>query len=87
MLRALIDFTLSNARRFYSSIGNSLDGKGLSIFNMFRITKESTTGAYFCHINGLINMTKTLTQNNYGLTAPVKETNNKTVFSKFAIFE
>ena len=29
-LRALIDFTLSNARRFYSSMGNPLDGKGLS---------------------------------------------------------
>ena len=28
-LRALIDFTLSNARRFYSSIGNPLAGKGL----------------------------------------------------------
>ena len=28
-LRALIDFTLSNARRFYSSMGNALDGKGL----------------------------------------------------------
>ena len=30
VLRALIDFTLSNARRFYSSMGNPLDGKGLS---------------------------------------------------------
>ena len=29
-LRALIDFTLSNARRFYSSMGNPLAGKGLS---------------------------------------------------------
>ena len=28
-LRALRDFTLSNARRFYSSMGNPLDGKGL----------------------------------------------------------
>jgi len=28
-LRALIDFTLSNARRFYSSMGNPLDGKGI----------------------------------------------------------
>ena len=28
-LRALTDFTLSNARRFYSSMGNPLDGKGL----------------------------------------------------------
>ena len=27
----LIDFTLSNARRFYSSVGNPLDGKGLII--------------------------------------------------------
>ena len=30
-LRALIDFTLSNARRFYSSMGNPLDRKGLSV--------------------------------------------------------
>ena len=29
-LRALIDFTLSNARRFYSSMGNPLAGKGLT---------------------------------------------------------
>ena len=29
-LRALIDFTLSNAKRFYSSMGNPLDGKGLT---------------------------------------------------------
>ena len=29
-LRALIDFTLSSARRFYSSMGNPLDGKGLN---------------------------------------------------------
>ena len=28
-LRALIDFTLSNARRFYASMGNPLAGKGL----------------------------------------------------------
>ena len=32
VLRALIDFTLSNARRFYSSMGNLLDGKGLNTF-------------------------------------------------------
>ena len=31
VLRALIDFTLSNARRFYSSMGNLLDGKGLRL--------------------------------------------------------
>ena len=30
-LRALIDFTLSNARRFYSSMGNPLAGKGLKV--------------------------------------------------------
>ena len=29
-LRALLDFTLSNARRFYLSMGNPLDGKGLT---------------------------------------------------------
>ena len=30
-LRALRDFTLSDARRFYSSMGNPLDGKGLKV--------------------------------------------------------
>ena len=34
-LRALIDFTLSNARRFYSSMGNPLEGKGLRILFFF----------------------------------------------------
>ena len=29
-LKALIDFTLSNAGRFYLSMGNPLDGKGLT---------------------------------------------------------
>ena len=29
-MRALIDLTLSNAGRFYSSMGNPLDGKGLN---------------------------------------------------------
>ena len=33
-LRALIDFTLSNARRFYPSMGNPLDGKGLFDFKL-----------------------------------------------------
>ena len=28
---ALIDFTLSNTRRFYSSIGNPLGWKGLTV--------------------------------------------------------
>ena len=32
-LRALIDFTLSNAGRFYSSMEKPLDGKGLNIRN------------------------------------------------------
>ena len=32
VLRALIDFTLSNARRFYSSMGNLSDGKGLNFW-------------------------------------------------------
>ena len=36
-LRALIDFTLSNARRFYSSMGNLLDGKGLKTMNFKRV--------------------------------------------------
>ena len=31
-LRALIEFALSNARRFYSSMGNPLAGKGLKPF-------------------------------------------------------
>ena len=30
---ALIDFTLSNARRFYSSMGNPLGLKGLKAFS------------------------------------------------------
>ena len=35
VLRALIDFTLSNARRFYSSMGNLLDRKGLSEYELW----------------------------------------------------
>ena len=34
-----MDFTLSNASRFYSSMGNPLDGKGL-----MRITDEDSSG-------------------------------------------
>ena len=38
-LRALIDFTLSHARRFYSSMGNPLDEKGsASIFYFIQKT-------------------------------------------------
>ena len=33
--RGLIDFTLSNARRFYSSMGNPLGMKGLKVFIMY----------------------------------------------------
>ena len=33
VLRALIDFTLSNARRFYLSTGNPLDGIGLRAYS------------------------------------------------------
>ena len=29
-----MDFTLSNARRFYSSMGNPLDGKGLTLSSL-----------------------------------------------------
>ena len=32
---ALIDFTLSNARRFYSSMGNPLGWKGLKQWDFF----------------------------------------------------
>ena len=35
VLRALLDFTLSNARRFYSSMGNLLDGKGLIYLSLY----------------------------------------------------
>ena len=34
-LRALIDFTLSNARRFYSWMGNPLAAKGLKLLAIF----------------------------------------------------
>ena len=39
--RAVIDFTLANARRFYSSMGNPLHGKGLKdvLFSRFGILK------------------------------------------------
>ena len=42
MLRALIDFTLSNARRFYSSMGNLLDGKGLTTSKTMSLLKSIT---------------------------------------------
>ena len=42
---ALIDFTLSNARRFYSSMGNPLGVKGLTIILSF-IEVEANGGGY-----------------------------------------
>ena len=41
-LRALVDSTLSNARRFYSSMGNPLDGKGLSSAQSCENHKQSS---------------------------------------------
>ena len=38
-LRALLDFTLSNARRFYSSMENPLDGKGLITYEKSGFTE------------------------------------------------
>ena len=39
-LRALKDFTLSNARRFYSSMGYPLDGKGLRCHTFLKFVKN-----------------------------------------------
>ena len=33
----LIDFTLSNARRFYSSMGNPLDTEGLTVTDLKKL--------------------------------------------------
>ena len=41
-LMTIIDFTLSNARRFYSSMGNPSDNEGLSRF--VQITRLSVVG-------------------------------------------
>ena len=46
-LRALIDFTLSNARRFYSSMENSLNAKGL---NMWLAVGRLAAGSFFLGI-------------------------------------
>ena len=62
-LRALIDFTLSNARRFYSSMGNLLDAKGLIQYSfslkciklvghdLKRKKKERTLPCCFLYLN------------------------------------
>ena len=41
-----IDFTLSNARRFYSSMGNLSDGKGLRSFSILRSVREYACPAW-----------------------------------------
>ena len=58
-LWALMDFTLSNARRFYSSMGNPLDGKGLKFLlskvNNYRLVNWLLTLAQswvHCGLNG-----------------------------------
>ena len=48
VLRALIDFILSNARRFYSSMGNLLDCKGLSW--MFSFQGNSGQKSYDAYV-------------------------------------
>ena len=45
---ALIDFTLSNARRFYSSMGNPLEIKGL---NVISFPQRAKLGIFFHYIN------------------------------------
>ena len=51
VLRALIDFTLSNARRFYSSMGNLLDGKGLRRKNYLTTLPPSFLVQYILGLN------------------------------------
>ena len=46
VLMALIDFTLSNARRFYSSKGNPLDEKGLTTS---KIKQQLGSASVICH--------------------------------------
>ena len=45
--RALIDFTLSNARRFYSSMGNALAAKGLMRISVLFHTVQWKTSVVF----------------------------------------
>ena len=46
VLRALIDFTLSNARRFYSSMGNLLDGKELTTSKTMSLLNGESNGKW-----------------------------------------
>ena len=50
-LRALIDFTLSNARRFYSSMGTPLDGKGLNIRNQLMRALSRKVNVNICPVS------------------------------------
>ena len=50
VLRALIDFTLSNARRFYSSMGNLLDGKGLTTSKTMSLLTPSRSNECSGHL-------------------------------------
>ena len=58
-LRALIDFTLSNARWFYSPMGNPLDGKGLSSTESLKKSRLDPVQAWifsgFCYCLSSIN--------------------------------
>ena len=56
-LRALIDFTLSNARRFYSSMGNPLDGKGLTN-NWISAINQSTRLQTMCCFDTRLHLRK-----------------------------
>ena len=49
---ALIDFTLSNARRFYSSMGSPLGLKGLKVHLVFMWSASAV--ASFKHCSGII---------------------------------
>ena len=68
-LTALVDFTLSNARRSYSSMGNPLDGKGLKeqkrIFAQERLSVihlipkwQPTNYSFVCMLIGLLRLVK-----------------------------
>jgi len=59
-LRALIDFTLSNTRRFYSSMGSLLSVKGL-IAMLLRMTKRGSEESFHAfHVDDLTKMNTNL---------------------------
>ena len=49
-LMTLIDFTLSNARRFYSSMGNLLDGTGLTTSKTMSLLTPSRSNECSGHL-------------------------------------